>query len=366
MDLDFRNRSDALTPVGLGAEGNTMGNLGMGDARVNMDRFFGPDEEAFFRIQFRGRNAVQYNGDREWAYHYFYVKFPFAFDSFLTVGWTGDELIDKRFGFVPDMPGRYYTGGWFNDTRKPMIMLQKSFEMGNFMGWISHPNVYGSGAWEVMANFDFKWNEQFGFGLGLQYLAQDDWRFDNPIWDSAFTGWFGVDFNFVQGASLHGIFYFQSRGGDDPAWDDNGNAWRVAVDLSQDLLNFTSLYLEYGKVGEGFWAMEGIAHNVVVLGDRDPYGENSGVFYNNMSIAPEDISFYKIGAVQKWNDTVRTWLFYVNSNGDDFGLRQYGIGVDYVYNPYTIFSLNYMKWQGVDNWDDLDYGRIRFTTQISF
>ena len=363
MDLDYRMRDESMRGASQ-PEGDSMGNVGLGDARVNFDRFFGVDEKAFFRMQVRGRtNTNPDSGAREWMYHYFYAKIPFAWDTFLTVGWTGDELIDKRFGFVPDMNGRYYTGGWFNDTRKPMIMLEKNFELGNFTGWVSHPATgIGGDGWEVVANFDFKWNEQFGFGIGGQYIAQDDWRFDNPGWDNAFTGWFGVDFHFVQGASLHGIIYFQSKSGDNPLWDESGNAWRVALDISQDLLNFTSFYAEYGRVGESFWAAEGTAHNMFVLGDRDPYGE--GAF--DWSIAPEDLSFWKLGAKQKWTDRVHTWLFYVNAYGDDIGLRQYGLGVDYQYNPYTVFSLNYMKWEGYDLLDGYDYSRIRFTTQISF
>ena len=364
MDLDYRNRDESMRNDPLLA-GDSMGNLGLGDARVNFDRFFGEDEKAYFRMQVRGRNAVEHNAAREWNYHYFYAKIPFAWDSFLTVGWTGDELIDKRFGFDPDMNGRYYTGGWFNDTRKPMIMLEKNFELGNFKGWIAHPNMVGgvgSDGWEFVANFDFKWNEQFGLGIGGQYVAQDDWRLDNPGWDNAFTGWVGFDFNFIQGAALHGIFYFQSKSGDNPTWDENANAWRIAPDSSQDVLNFTSFYAEYGRVGESFWAAEGTAHNMFVLGDRDPYGE--GPF--DFSIAPEDLTFWKVGATQKWTDRVTTWLFYVNANADAFGLRQYGAGVDYRYNPYTVFSLNYMKWEGTDNLDWYDYSRIRFTTQISF
>ncbi|MCL1875433.1 MAG: S-layer homology domain-containing protein [Synergistaceae bacterium] len=379
MDVDFRARDDSMTGP---TEGTSMGNLGLGDARVNVDRFFGEDEKAFFRLQMRGRNATSHNGDREWMYHYFYAKIPFAFDSFLSVGWTGDELIDMRFGFVPDMNGRYYTGGWFNDTRKPMIMLDKSFELGSFKGWISHPDVSYDGvgnvgnAWEIVANFNFRWNEQFGFGIGGQYLIQDDWRDSTTrgdLWDNAFTGWLGVDFNFTDSVALHGIIYFQSKSGADPDWDDSGNAWRLALDINQDLLGFTSFYAEYGRVGESFWAMEGVAHNMFVLGDRDPYGETFGVF--GRRIAYDDISFWKVGAAQKWNDKVRTWLYYISASTTapgggglnvDAGMRQYGVGIDYAYNPYTVFSFNYMRWDGVDEYEDYSYSRVRFTTQISF
>lgn len=147
-------------------------------------------------------------------------------------------------------------------------------------------------------------------------------------------------------------------------YDESANAWRLALDLGQDLLNFTSFYAEYGKVGEFFYTFNGAANNIFVVGDRDPY--ESGLGYG---FAPYDMTYWKVGAVQKWTDKVRTWLFYVNADCDigvDAAVRQYGAGIDYAYNPYTIFSLNYIRWQGVDAFDRYDYSRIRFTTQISF
>jgi len=370
FDIEHRMRDESMRTVD---EGDSMGYAGMGDARLNIDRFFGEDDSAFFRLQIRGRNNSDYVTDaREFTYHYFYATVPFIYGSFLTVGWTGDDEIDMRFGFTPDINGRYGNWSWFNDNRMPMMKLEKSFEFANFVGYLAHPRVGpgtpladSSEAWMLMMNLDFKWNEQFGFGIGGNYVTQDDWRFDNAGWDSAFTGWLGVDFNFVQGATLHGIIYFQSKSGDDPTWDEGANSWRVALDLSQELLGFTSLYAEYGRVGESFWAIDGVANNIFIQGDREAY--QYGHFG---SFAYDDIKFWKVGATQKWTDKVTTWLFYVNSSTTegifDAGVREYGVGVDYQYNPYTMFSLNYIKWEGVDNWENWDYSRIRFTTQVSF
>jgi len=380
FDIEHRMRSDELAVHIDGPEaGSSVGNMGLGDARVNIDRFFGEDEKAFFRLQVRGRNNGGFDSNpREWAYHYFYATIPFVYGSRLSLGWMGDDELDRRFGFFPDMPGRYANYSWFNDARMPMMKLEKNFEFGNFVGYLAHPGEQGSDtdttplgdAWMLMMNFDFKWNEQFGLGIGGQYLSQDDWRPSKEgVWDSVFTGWIGLDFTFTQGAKLHGIFYFQSKSGDDPKWDEGGNAWRVALDLSQDLLGFTSFYAEYGRIGENFWASGGgLGMNIFIVGDREYTMWDRKNYVGNY--ANDSISFWKVGATQQWNPKVRTWLLYVHSSGyvpaADAGMRQYGIGIDYAYNPYTIFSLNYMKWEGFDAYDDYDYSRIRFTTQVSF
>ena len=372
FDIEHRMRDESFRSPPPPEQADSMGNAGLGDARINIDRFFGEDDSAFFRLQIRGRNdGGRDSAGREFAYHYFYATVPFLYGSFLTVGWTGDDEIDSRFAFSPDRNGRYSNYSWFNDTRMPMMKLEKSFEFGNFVGYLAHPGVgtgtgaTASDAWMLMMNFDFKWNEQFSFGIGGNYVTQDDFRYDNPGWDSAFTGWLGFDFNFIQGATLHGIVYFQGKSGDNPDWDESGNAWRVAFDLSQELLGFTSLYAEYGRVGESFWAMDGLQSNIFIIGDREFMDPD---YYG--SFAWDDITFWKIGATQKWTDRVTTWLFYVHSSttvgGLDAGARQIGVGIDYQYNPYTVFSLNYMMWEGIDAYDNIDFSRIRFTTQVSF
>jgi len=237
-------------------------------------------------------------------------------------------------------------------------------------GWTDSEDVFN--AWEVYMNFNFRMNEQFGFGIGGHYLSTDDWTINDTddsnatraVLDSSFTGWFGMDFNFVQGASLHGIIYFQSKSAPVAKWDTSANAWRVALNLSQDILQFTSFYAEYGRMGEGFWAREGLASASFLLADRDAYGHGSVFAYGGL--APESLKFWKLGAAQQWTDKVRTWLFYVDGKGDDSGLRQYGVGIDYAYNPYTIFQLNYVRWETSGTDDKDHYGRIRFTTQVSF
>jgi len=393
FDIEHRMRSESLATYNHGGvtpavpHGESMGNAGMGDARINIGRFFGENDRAFFNLQIRGRNNTGGNiesAGREWTYHQFYAKIPFFADSFLTVGWVHDDAIDRRFFFAPDRHGRYEATGLFNYTRKPALKIEKGFDFGNFYFLASHNGVSGqrlsalhdnnTDAWELLANFNFNWNENFSFGIGGQYLSQDDWRLDasdTAPFNSVFTGWFGVDFKFMQGASLHGMIYFQSKSSDTiAAMDESANAWRVALNLGQDVLQFTSLWAEFGRIGQHFWAQEAHEGNMFVTGDYDAHGTNN--IYGFGNLAADDITYWKIGAAQNWTDKVRTWLFYARASGDmvgnDGNVTQYGLGIDYAYNSYTTFGLNYMKWEGSDGGsiDGREYSRIRFTTEVRF
>jgi hypothetical protein len=261
------------------------------------------------------------------------------------------------------------------------MKFEKSFEFGNLYLSVAHPDddvmarTPAGHAWEVTANLNFRWNEQFKFGIGGVYLSQDDWFVDDAGWDSMFTGWVGATFNFTPNVALHGQIYFQSKTG--TGWlDESANAWRLAFDISQDLLGFTSLYGEYGRIQQYFFTMQGYGyHGMFLFCDRAAYrsgGAPGGL--GLMSIEEDDISYWKVGAIQQWTPAVRTWLFYGHATGSavgpfglvDTGLRQYAIGIDYAYNPYTIFSLNYLRFEGFDAAEDNCYSRIRFSTTVNF
>ena len=388
FDIDHRMADD------FNGHGDThpgsMGNTGLGDARIDFRRFFGENDQALFHMQVRSQaTAIESGmgtGGHTLQVHHFYARIPFYGGSFLSAGWMGDvtgagAAADRRFFFAPDRHARYEGTGFFAYNRRPMIGIERAFQHGNFAARISHPSVPGTGfaasdAWEVLGNFDFRVSNEFSFGIGGQFLSQDDWRIadDALMWDRVFTGWFGIDFRFMQGAALHGIVYFQSKSGPDGSpMDESANAWRVALNLGQDVLQFTSLWAEFGSIGQHFWSLEPQQGNMFVTGSMDPYGANTIFNFGNM--AADDITYWKLGAAQNWTDRIRTWLFFVhasgNAVGNDGNVRQYGIGIDYLYNSYTTFGLNYMRWEGRDGGgregiDGREFSRIRVTTEVRF
>jgi len=394
MALDYKSAENIGSIIG----NKSMGNVGLKDARFNLERWYGEKNDHYFFTQFRAYDERAIDArDSHFDMYYFYTRIPFYFGSFITVGNAGGNHLDSRFGYITPGSGSYSSWGWFDDSPSPMIRFDMNFVIINLTAYIAHEKVntggtkfnglvwepYSSEAWNIFTNLDVKLNQSFGFGLGAQYLHHDDWSVDNPVnnwegsgWSDIFTSWFGLDYMMSNGAEIHGMLYYQTATTYDDYWGsfgvtdrpDGGVAWRVAIDVNQDILNFTSLYAEYMHLDHGFFALGGIENNML-LSEADY--ESASIFGN---VANYDLSMWKIGANQQWNDKLSTWLFYADINGSasdgystqDAGLRQYGAGIEYVYSSNVIFGLNYLKWEGKDSWNDKSYSRIRLTTQVAF
>ena len=393
LDVEYMNAKGINYP-GSGSE--SMGYVGLGDARLNLERSYGDRNSAYFRAQLRAGGGHE-SREQELDMHYFYAKIPFYYGSFITVGLVEESDLDARFAYETPLMGRYSTWGWFDDAPLPMIRLDANFVILNFTAYAARGEVdaggtvfnngewepYSSDAWNLFANLDVKLSQRFGFGLGVQYLIHDDWNVANSAavgkgkaWSNIFTSWFGVDYKLSDGITAHGIIYYQRAKTNDDFWGsgdvtnrpDGGIAWRAALDLDQDVLKFTSLYAEYMRAPSGFFALSGIENNML-LGDVE-YDKES--FFG--SVANHRVSMWKVGANQKWSDKFSTWLFYADINGSasagysdvGAGLRQYGGGIEYMYGGNVIFGLNYLKWDGKDDLSDKSYSRVRFTTQTSF
>ncbi|MCL1875431.1 MAG: S-layer homology domain-containing protein [Synergistaceae bacterium] len=395
MDAELRDTEN----IGVTGSGN-MGYTGIGEGIFNVERWYGNKNESYFlsqhRVSYSSKEDAQVPSLDEM--YYFYTRIPIYFGAFLTVGKAGAEDLDARFAYITPGMGRYSTWGWFDGAPQPMIKIDVNFVILNFTTYIAHGNVDGAGgtkydsgiwkpyspeAWNIFANLDVKLNQDFGFGLGAQYLIHDDWNVadstmtgQGKAWDNIFTSWFGLDYNLSDGAVLHGIVYYQRAVTDDNFWGsgsvadrpDGGIAWRAALDINQSVLKFTSFYAEYMRAPGGFFALDGIDSNIL-LGDAE-YEPVS--FFGN--VTNHDISMWKVGANQKWNDKFSSWLYYADITGSaadgysllDAGLRQYGGGFEYAYRSDVIFGLNYLKWEGKDAWSDRSYSRVRFTTHVSF
>ena len=396
MDADYRN---ALN-IGSISGSENMGNIGLGEAIFNMERWYGGGNELYFHSQLRthDESGVDSHSPSLNDMYYFYTRVPLYLGSFLTVGKAGADNLDTRFAYTTSGSGRYSTSGWFDDSPLQMMRVDLNFVILNFTSYVAHGNVHGAGgtkfdngiwdeysphAWNIFTNLDVKLSQYLGFGLGAQYLVHDDWNVPDSLaigqgkaWDNIFTSWLGVDYNLSNEAAIHGIIYYQRAKTDDNYWGsgsvtdrpDGGIAIRAALDIDQSLLKFTSLYAEYMKIPSGFFALDGIENNML-LGEVE-YEPVS--FFGN--VANHDISMWKIGANQKWNDKLSSWIYYADINGRassgyssfDAGVRQYGAGIEYAYKNNMLFGLNYLKWDGKDDWNDKSYSRIRFSTHIAF
>ena len=330
-------------------------------------------------------------------------------DSRLTLGrfnwaWEGAYKIS-----LPE------TGGWTGDQTLTDwtftgFGLTKNFGMGQFNLAFAHPDQdwgdYSGMArwktknnntadlldnWMIMARGTFQFTEQIGFDIGgvafigdnAEYTYQDtstgDWS--GFSFNNMWTIFAGLRFNFNENIGLKGVFYHQKVDTewldttltanrwenfgygilDGSEYKDDANHWAVIIDVKQEALKFTSLWLEYGQYDRGFTARNGTT-----------------MFYsdlNSMQTATNDLKYWRVGLGQQWTDQWATYLFYygykivddhLNDNLDweDRNPYEFGVGVQYKMNDYTTMGLNYMH-ADADR-DDGEDNIVRFRTAVSF
>ena len=375
LRLDIDNRDDRDAPA-------WESRVRMSRARLFIDRWFGEDESMHFRAVLRGDQGAGHQGTENWKN--FYVEVPFFMDSTLTVG---------RFGW--DMGSAYYLGGDFampatggfaafdsilTDRDLDALGWSKQFGLGSVHAYLAHPTtggVYADGmdnvtgeltAWELFLMAQLQFTEQIGFDIGGQAFVGDNastpytigtdggWDFDN-LW----TVFAGLRFNFNDNIAFKAIYYHQEWNADrynGTGWVDrssDSDHWRAIVQVDQEMLKFTSLWLEYGQFSDG--------------GFYVPAGANEqGAIFATSAIANDvvpEMKYWRVALGQEWNEKWATHLFYFGYNfaGTDDDLNEWGLGVQYKYNPAVTFGLNFVK----ANWDDsADDHMIKFRTQISF
>jgi len=237
------------------------------------------------------------------------------------------------------------TGFWFT----------KNFAAGMFQVFAAHNdagvNKRGSAidieGYEFGARF--RWNFNENFWLSGNYIG---WNYENPstrddtnVWWAAFGAKFNPEWEF-RGA------YFNY----DDGTDTNG-AWKAILDVSQDALKFTSLWVEYVNI-------EDAGFRAVTDGPWDNYG--AAVTGTNLG-AYDDILF--IRAEQKWNDKWRTFIRYLQGSARAAGAEDttnYTFGVKYYYTPAVSFELAYDKVEGAQTVPGADDHLIRLRTHVVF
>ena len=381
---------------------NGKGTVGFDEARIFFERTWGENDEYFFRARLRNEGSdhggVADSSNNSAYFDRFYVEMPFFFDTKFTVGrfnwaWEGDYKIS-----LPE------TGGWtgdqvLTDWTFTGFGLTKNFGLGVVEGAVAHPDkklpitglTFNDGDtlsnWMVMARASLQFTEQFGFDIGGQAYFGDnaEWRLrvtDTATGSSEYYGeafnklwtiFAGLRFNFTDNIGLKGIFYHQKADteviGRNPntgyfEWQENGygildgdsyedsaNHWAAILDVKQEALKFTSLWLEYGQYKKGF-----VTRN------------DSGIFYGALNATQQaiyDTKYWRIGAGQQWNDQWATYLFYYGYDYDETKPKEWGLGVQYKMNDYTTFGLNYMHADKDNAADDKD-NVVRFRTKVTF
>ena len=345
------------------------------------------DENTYFYAQYRtgghaaggtGRGDLQH---MRWSHLYVNTMLPY--DVNLTVG-----------RFAVDFEGDYglYTDqdAWFGDYRADGFKAKKSW--GNFTASAVIARNAGFNVRTYNDEGDLEWSGDNGkymtYALDLNYTAEKFFIGATGYWfnnDNRGGGDYNVDtygfyagYRFTPAVALKGIYYTQS-GGDDIKFikqqvlgtSSSSKAWKLILDVKQEALKFTSLWLEYGQRDNAFIGIHdsyGLAGSAFAsIGDNIYYSDHektSKVFFAQ--------------AKQKWNDKWSTFLRYGQWGYDTAWLdsaKEWGLGIGYQYTPAIYFELAY---------DQVDYGNgdrfkgmadapfygkdqmVRFRTNVNF
>jgi len=332
-----------------------------GDKEFNLNRYRlwmskQIDENTKFVARLGTSNSRVKNAPVRWERYYVETKLPY--DVKMTAGlwlydWEGDSEL--------------YTDedAWFTDASLKGFWFQKSFGLGDVQLIAGHNDDAVDAANEdymfygLRANFNF--NEQFRFALnGLMK------NFDNANNRDESVYWADFAFNFNPNVAFRGAYFMEDLDVAYRAGEDSPKAYKAIVDVKQDALKFTSIWLEYAHLDEGFNVWN--SNNNGDAFAYDAYG--ASVLFNRNY---DDTTVLFASLKQKWNDKWATYQRYLNAEFDTAGVddaTNWTFGVQYYYSPAITFDLAYDK---VD-WGDStlagsrtgDDSLVQFRTHVKF
>ena len=203
-------------------------------------------------------------------------------------------------------------------------------------------------------------DEYYGARLKFDF-SEKFWLSLNGLWynvgntNNYKTYWAGLGFSFMDGLELKGAYYMEDIDG---AAIDDPKAFKVILDVSQDVLKFTSLWVEYAQFDQGFYI------------DRSPWSFSDVLWPGDISAGvtlPDDADVLFVKAKQKWNDKWSTIERYVKYDIDNFwDAKEWSVAIGYQYSPNLYFELAYADMDGSFFDPNYDNNQIRFRTLLNF
>lgn len=347
------------------------------------------DENTSFYAQMRvGSDSGNSNGrgdmnSMRWSHIYVDTKLPY--DVAFRVGRFGVDFEDD-YGFYIDndalfgdfrLDGFRFKKDWGMLTATAIVgRNDNTSDNSSIYGTLDDANVHNDGFMTYALDLHFQPSEKFFGGITGYWMQYDG----NANIDELYTGATGDDldvntyaayaaFNFTPNIALKGMYYFQDLGDDIPNSndEDSPNAWKAILDIKQDALKFTSLWVEYSEQDNTFWDSY-IDRYSIAGGSYDTVGAN---FVRNDGTS----KWIFAKAEQKWNDKFSTFLRYANVDFDTANVddaTEWGVGVGYQYTPAVYFELCYDQVDHGDSRTDNNGGLVdtesvvRFRTNVNF
>ncbi|MDR1741440.1 MAG: hypothetical protein LBR38_06290 [Synergistaceae bacterium] len=292
----------------------------------------------------------------------FSAEFPIRLGSDRLADSGGQPAPGALFGFsassltnFSDLSGtsifRAYAGPPTDDPFAEAIYINHAFNESDFNVWelsfmasLSAGDIMGFSA--GFDGFVGEGSSNWPFGMNSKGDWPEEWGGLSSVW----TIYGGMRVELDPSTAFRGVVYHQTVNGEreiDDVIIDDTRAFRLVIDLKQDVLKFTGLWLEYDRMQKGFWlpgyyAMSGGNFGVDSVPDK---------FYDiTTDILPEDMSLWRVMASREWDDRWKTFLFMANATfmpagtGNPKGrFIQWGMGVEYAFTPDIVAGFSYMR-----------------------
>jgi len=335
------------------------------------------------KVSYRARLRRTDDSGMNWTENFITVKFPWDITARIgrtsLTNWEGDAKLYQ---------GDYGDEAWFMDGRYEGMVFDKPFGMGMFSFLWGHDDGTANGAENTFygARVRFNFNEQFSMGLNAFIRDYESpYAFGYPTlfpagsltkWQ---TYWIDLGFNFTPDVALRGMYAMNKYDWNVATYpalallDDSPKAFKVLVDVNQNALKFTSLWLEYGKLDANF----ATHNNPFSYGEQSqsryyfgaPFSMSGPAFLIDNPLRAVEMSYWFAFAEQKWNDQFATFLRYLNVDYDVAGgpdHKNWLFGMRYMYTPALQFELLYDAIDFDAPWGGMDDHMIRFRTSVSF
>jgi hypothetical protein len=281
-----------------------------------------------------------------WSNYYVTVKMPW--DSTAWIGkWNFDWEAEDGWWIDND--------AWFTDQTPVGFYWTKPFSTGQFDAFVAH--MEGEAAYwygdPPSENSIYNWGEGYFYGLRLKYTFNE--KFGMGLvglmkdYDESWLGyandwavyWAQVYFNFTPNIQLRGRYMIQDFDKavtvESGATTDDPSAYQVILQVDQEALGFTSLWIEYADIEEGFH-----------IDTADPYSDwhhwGAAVLWaheDNIYNFQKDTEAIFVRADQEWDDKWGTFQRYIDVDDGYENAEVYTIGVAYRYTPSIKFELSY-------------------------
>ena len=281
--------------------------------------------------------------------------------------WEGDD------GLYIDNDGFFMDSGYrgFDIKYNRGMFTVEGFAASNKGGDIYDANE-GDDLFGARMRFDF--NEKLWLSVNALWTSTHETDGSGNNADNDYdVYWAGLGYKFLPGLELKGAYYIEDisqSAGAEVTNDDDPQAWKVIIDVKQDVLKFTSLWFEYNQIDKGF-IMTNVPWMFNNRLDLEDYGLGTSDTTNTLGLKnriQDDLDIYGVKLKQQWTPKFSSYERYAcyDMDGDYNSVDEWTVGLGYQYSPNLYFELAYNDQDGKVTDDDYENKQIRFRTLLNF